>query len=99
MKKTLFEKLAKLEAKKKTLEARITIAREKVREEMEVSKADRVEAEYGVFFFAVRKKYQYSENVLNMETSLKSLKKAEEQNPATPFEESKVLTYRAANEE
>lgn len=94
MKKELFKKLAQLEAVKDEIESEIKVARELVKGEMENAEVDKVESEYGSFFFVPRRRYVYSSAVESAAAALDALKKSEEENPSTPVTETKSLTFR-----
>ena len=95
MEKTIFEELANLELQKKQIELQIEETRSKVVEEMEKTKADKVETNYGKFFFTIRKIWKYSESVKNASDNLKNLQTKEQENGTATFEEKKSLTFRA----
>lgn len=99
MNKEVFENLALLEQNKKRLEAEIEVARTAVAEEMQKHEADKVESEYGSFFFTTRKKWKYSPMVEALEKGLKEQKKIEEETKVAIAEETKSLSFRAAKGE
>lgn len=66
----------------------------------EVSKAvtsivgQKCETELGLFYFSIKRKYKYSDNVKKLEAELKAAKKEEEK--TVDFDETKVLNFKAS---
>lgn len=90
-----FKKVAELEAQKKALEIELDVARTEAATEMTTAAVDKVESEFGSFFFTIRKKWTYTDAVKVNEEKIKELKKYEEDNSVATFEETKSLNFRA----
>lgn len=89
-----FKKIAELTLVKKSIEEQIDAFRKEAEAEMVASGTDKVESDYGSFFFSERKKWEYTDAVTEIEGKLKKLKKTEEDSGKATFELSKVLTFR-----
>ena len=94
MKKELFEELASLMTERAKLDERIESVRNQVSAEMEQNEVDKVESDYGNFYFVVRKKWTYCEAIQTAEEKLKAAKKKAEESGTATCEESKSLTFR-----
>ena len=53
----------------------------------------KVETEHGLFYFAIRRKYNYSDKVKQLEAELKTAKKEDEK--TVDFAETKVLNFKS----
>lgn len=95
MTKELFQRYAEIKSQTKVLEAEAEVINEKIVAEMEAEKADKVESDYGQFYFTTRKAYKYSPSVDEIATKLKETKKAEEESGVAVATESKSLTFKA----
>ena len=79
----------------KVLEAQLEVLEPEVKEMLANCGADQIETDLGKFYFTTRKTWKYSDSVKEHETTLKSLKKTEEETGVATATESKSLTYRA----
>lgn len=94
MNKELFREYAEVKGQIKLLSEKAKELEEKVSEEMRSNEAEKVESDFGKFFFVTRKKWTYSENVKLAEDNVKDLKKKEESSGEAMCEEVKSLTFR-----
>lgn len=94
MKKELFAEYADLKKQIADLEEIAESKRMQISAEMEKEGADKVESDFGTFFFTTRKTWQYSPVVDAAVEGLKVLKKKEEESGAAKATESKSLTFK-----
>ena len=102
MTKELFQRYAEIKNQMKVLDAEAKVINEKVVVEMEAEKADKVESDYGQFYFTTRKSWKYAETIVPFEQAVEqaSEKLSEEQkkqqvNGTAVATESKSLTFKA----
>jgi hypothetical protein len=92
MNKEIFKRYAELKTAIKQLTEEAKVIEEQVTAEMEMEAIDKVNSDFGTFFFTSRKKYHYSEGLVAREIELKALKKEEEK--TAEFQETKSLSFR-----
>lgn len=95
MKKELFKEYSEIKNSIKELELRADNVSKLITDEMNEAKADKIESDYGSFYFTTRKSWKYSENVDKLTGELKELKKDEEVKGVATFEENKSLTFKS----
>jgi hypothetical protein len=93
MKKEVFEEYAQVKGQIKELTATAKDLQKKVEQEMAKEDVDKVESDFGLFFYATRRKYMYSDKVKEAETKLRELKKKEEE--TADFTETRSITFKA----
>lgn len=94
MNKELFESYSKLNREIELLEEKKEKLKIDIIEEMEKEEVDKINAEYGTFFFSIRKSWKYSDAVKKLADKLSEKKKEEEQTGTAEATESKSLTFR-----
>jgi hypothetical protein len=95
MTKELFKRYSEIKNQIKALETEADEINEKVTTEMEADQVDKVESDFGSFYFTVRKTWKYSPKVDEMTEELKAQKKAEETDGTAVPTESKSLTFKS----
>lgn len=96
MKKSLFKELADVTAQLKELKDKEAFLKKQVSAEMQRDEVDKVEADYGTFYFTNRKTWKYPEALTKAENDIKDQKKAAQSDGSATFEESLSLTFRAS---
>lgn len=94
MDKDTFQQYAKIKKQIKELTQQAKELEPELTESMLEAGADKVKTEFGSFTIVVRKKYEYSDKVKELESSVKELKKVEEQSGIAEATESKSLMFR-----
>ncbi len=94
MKKELFKEYADVKNEIKVLTAKAKEIEESVTGEMNKEEVDKVESDFGTFYFTTRKKWTYSDAVTSVEKTVKETKKKEEEDGTATAEETKSLTFR-----
>lgn len=84
----------KIQASK--IEDRLKELAPKVKEAVDTIVGQKLETDKGTFYFSIRRTYNYSSKVKEVEAELKKIKAEEEK--TVDFKESKVLTFRIKNE-
>jgi hypothetical protein len=102
MTKELFQRYAEIKNQMKVLEAEAAVINEKVVSEMAAEKVDKVESDYGQFYFTTRKSWKYSEALAPYEKAVEDAsailteeKKKEQETGLATAAESKSLTFKA----
>ncbi len=95
MTKELFKEYSEIKNSIKELELRADNVSKLITDEMNEAKADKIESDYGSFYFTTRKSWKYSENVDIMLNAVKVQKKIEEEKGVATFEENKSLTFKS----
>lgn len=96
MKKELFEKYSEIEKEITSLEKKKEEVKAEIKSEMEKEGVDTVKANYGTFFFTIRRTWKYSDAVKKIADKLSEQKKEEEQDGTAKATETKSLSFRAA---
>lgn len=99
MKKELFEEYAELQKQADAIADKQKLLKEKLVEDMNANEIEKVESDFGSFYFTSRKTWKYSDSVKAKESEVKDLKKKEEEDGTAEFTESKSLSFRAAKGE
>lgn len=92
--KSIFKKYADIKQEIKRLTEEAKEIETSVASEMESVKADKVQSDFGTFYFTTRKKWTYPEYVNEAENTYKEVKKKAEETGEAKFEEIKNLSYR-----
>ncbi len=79
MKKELFKKYADIKNQIKELTEQSKDIQQEIEQTMEENEVDKVESDFGTFFFVERKRYIYSDELKEKEKQLKEQKKKEEE--------------------
>lgn len=95
MDKTLFKKYADIKNQIAQLQEEADEIAQQVTLEMNNNQLDKVESDFGTFYFTTRKSWKYSEAVDDLAENLKQTKKDEEETGRATFEETKSLSFRA----
>lgn len=93
----IFENYIELEKQKKEIEAKQEILKREIEEKLKSKKLENFDLEWWKFYFVNRKKYNYDENILNLEKTQKEvLKKVKEEfEKSNEPEISQSLCFRA----
>ena len=101
MKKELFENYAVINNKIKALTAEAKKIEVQVTAEMNTEEVEKVESDFGTFFFTSRKSWTYSDAIKPLEeavstasSELKEAQTEEQKNGTATAEEKKSLTFR-----
>ncbi len=102
MTKELFKRYSEVKNQIKELEKESKEINAQISAEMISDQVDKVESDFGDFYFAIRKTWQYSAEVKakeveleEMEAKLEEKKETEEMNGTATAIENKVLTFKA----
>lgn len=96
MDKALFQEYADIKNQIAQLQKEADEIAQEVTLEMNNNELDKVESDFGTFYFTTRKIWKYSEAIDDLAENLKATKKDEEETGRATFEESKSLSFRAA---
>ena len=88
------ERYAELKTLIKEAEKELKPLNEWIANEMESSKLDELNTNFGKFYFTTRSKCKYPEEIVTEEETLKAHKKEAEQKGYAERDEQKILTYK-----
>lgn len=93
MNKETMELYAQLEAQKREIKEQQSKIKEDALVFLKESGADKIESDFGAFKVVARKSWTYSDTVKELESKVKSTKKAEEESGAATAEVEESLTF------
>src|SRR3990167_4511656 len=99
MQKTLFAEFLKVEASYKDICAKRDAVRAEIVEEMQKSKVEKAETEYGIFTIAKRAVWAYTEAVRKLEQRVKLAKVREEKKGLATRTETEYLRFTGLEKE
>lgn len=94
MNNDLFYALALKQKELEQVQEELNELRDKVSEHMAQEGVDKVEGDFGSFYFQSRKKWSYSDDIIELEQKLKDKKKEEQEKGIAGVEASTSLTFR-----
>lgn len=94
MKKKLFQVYSELEIQRKQIDDQMASLKVQIVDEMDKEAVDKIESDFGVFYFTERKAWSYSEVIKEKETELKQIQKDEQASGVAEATVSRSLTFR-----
>lgn len=99
MNKKKLEQYAELQAQKDTLDEQMKALKVEIQEDMDSEELDKIEADFGTFYFTTRKSWTYPDYVKKAEEGFKKEKKRAEESGDATFKESRSLAFRGAKKD
>ena len=96
MNKPLLEQYAQLKIKEKQIESEMEMIKEQVLKEVKSISVDQPVqvGEFGTFSITMKKKWQFSEELLDMKVKVTQKEKQEQQDGTATFEETEILVFK-----